>query len=397
MVEKDRIENPCFHEFPSLGGRFLFTSPHRSLLTDGCFRRVQQPLAGYQAADGFPPEIADALRQARASGIVDPMVVGAIPFDPQQPAELFIPQHTHDIDRTQLVAVAAHSHAAKGPTAATSRLIPAQPEFMAMVSEAVAAMGRGEAEKVVLSRLREIDCTETVDSNALMSQLIRQNPHNYHFHVPLSSGAVLAGASPELLISKHGSQFASCPLAGSAGRHPDPRQDQAISQQLLHSEKDRREHQLVTDAMRHTLQPISDTLSVPSTPRLASTASLWHLATDIAGTLKSPQQTALSLALLLHPTPALSGFPHQQALALIHALEPFNRGLFGGIVGWCDDQGNGEWVVTIRCATVQAERLTLFAGAGIIPASDPLSEWHETGIKLSTLLRAVGCDQEVTQ
>ncbi len=396
MVEKDRIENPCFHEFPSLGGRFLFTSPHRSLLTDGCFRRVQQPLAAFQAAEGFPPEIVDALRHARASGIVDPVVVGAIPFDPQQPAELFIPQHTHDIDRTQLVAVAGNTESANRPTAATSRLIPEQPEFMAMVSEAVAAMGRGEAEKVVLSRLREIDCTETVDSDALMSQLVRQNPHNYHFHVPLSNGAVLAGASPELLIRKHGRHFTSCPLAGSAGRHPDPRQDKAISQQLLHSEKDRREHQLVTDAMRHTLQPISDTLSVPSIPRLANTASLWHLATDIAGTLKSSQQTALSLALLLHPTPALSGFPHQQALAVIRALEPFNRGVFGGIVGWCDDQGNGEWVVTIRCATVQAQRLTLFAGAGIIPASDPLSEWHETGIKLNTLLRAVGCDQEIT-
>ena len=397
MVEKDRIENPCFHEFPSLGGRFLFTSPHRSLLTDGCFRRLPQPLAGYQASDGFPPEIADALHQARASGIGHPVVVGAIPFDPQQPAELFIPQHTRYIERTQLVAVAENSNTAKGPTAAASRLIPAQPEFMAMVSEAVAAMERGEAEKVVLSRLREIDCTETVDSDVLMSQLVRQNPHNYHFHVPLSSGAVLAGASPELLISKHGRQFSSCPLAGSAGRHPNPLQDKETGHQLLHSEKDRREHQLVTDAMRQTLQPISDSLSVPSTPRLASTASLWHLATDIEGTLKSPQQTALSLALLLHPTPALSGFPHQQALALIHSLEPFNRGMFGGIVGWCDDQGNGEWVVTIRCATVQAQRLTLFAGAGIIPASDPLSEWHETGIKLSTMLRAVGCNQEITQ
>jgi anthranilate/para-aminobenzoate synthase component I len=69
--------------------------------------------------------------------------------------------------------------------------------------------------------------------------------------------------------------------------------------------------------------------------------------------LKAPRaggENALTLACLLHPTPALSGFPHQAAKQLIAELEPFDRELFGGIVGWCDDEGNGEWVVTIRCA-----------------------------------------------
>ena len=58
-------------------------------------------------------------------------------------------------------------------------------------------------------------------------------------------------------------------------------------------------------------------------------------------------ENALSLACLLHPTPALCGMPTAEAHALIGKLEPFDRGLFGGIVGWCDDEGNGEWVVTI--------------------------------------------------
>ncbi len=76
--------------------------------------------------------------------------------------------------------------------------------------------------------------------------------------------------------------------------------------------------------------------------------TLWHLATPIAGTALA-EENAMSLACLLHPTPALSGFPHQAAKRLIAELEPFDRQLFGGIVGWCDDEGNGEWVVTIRC------------------------------------------------
>jgi isochorismate synthase len=75
---------------------------------------------------------------------------------------------------------------------------------------------------------------------------------------------------------------------------------------------------------------------------------------------------------------------------LIAQLEPFDRGLFGGIVGWCDAEGNGEWVVTIRCGTVKTNHVTLFAGAGIVPDSSPESEWAETGTKLSTMMLAFG-------
>ncbi|VAS12831.1 isochorismate synthase [Klebsiella pneumoniae] len=109
-----------------------------------------------------------------------------------------------------------------------------------------------------------------------------------------------------------------------------------------------------------------------------------HLGTALA------EENAMSLACLLHPTPALSGFPHQAAKRLIAELEPFDRQLFGGIVGWCDDEGNGEWVVTIRCARLQQRTLRLFAGAGIVPASSPLGEWRETDVKLTTMLNVFG-------
>lgn len=101
-------------------------------------------------------------------------------------------------------------------------------------------------------------------------------------------------------------------------------------------------------------------------------------------------ENALTLACLLHPTPALSGFPHQAAKALIAELEPFDRELFGGIVGWCDSEGNGEWVVTICRARLHNNTVRLFAGAGIVPASSPVGEWRETGVKLSTMLNVFG-------
>lgn len=170
-------------------------------------------------------------------------------------------------------------------------------------------MARGELDKVVLSRLLTTRCQQPPDLQLLMSQIVQQNPDNYHFHVPLSSGAALLGASPELLLRKAGTDFWSCPLAGSARRYPEAAADQQSGQTLMNSEKDRHEHRLVTDAMRNTLQPVSETLSVPSVPELVTTGTLWHLATRIHGTVSHRQQNALELAALLHPTPALSGFP----------------------------------------------------------------------------------------
>lgn len=90
------------------------------------------------------------------------------------------------------------------------------------------------------------------------------------------------------------------------------------------------------------------------------------------------------------PDACIKRLPHQAAKQLIAELEPFDRELFGGIVGWCDSEGNGEWVVTIRCARIHDKTVRLFAGAGIVPASSPVGEWRETGVKLSTMLNVFG-------
>ena len=261
---------------------------------------------------------------------------------------------------------------------------------MKMVSDAVAAMNRGELDKVVLSRLLKLTTDNSIDSTTLMSRIMAQNPDNYHFHVPLENNEVLLGASPELLLRKLKSQFSSRPLAGSAKRQADSNEDHRVGQTLLASEKDRHEHQLVVDAMAKVLAPVAEQLQVPQIPELVTTSQLWHLATTVQGVTPNAEENSLALAGLLHPTPALSGYPHQLACRLIQQLEPFPRELFGGMVGWCDDEGNGEWVVTIRCAQLSPQQVTLFAGAGIVPASDPLSEWQETGTKLSTMLKAFG-------
>ena len=369
---------------------FFFMSPYRSFTTSGCFRRLTQPAEGADApGSALQQALAQAFADAKAAGIAKPVAVGAIPFDTSRPSALFIPQSTRPFSRTQKQRGAPYAAALPPMTVTARREIPEQPAFMSMVAEGAAATATPRVDKIVLSRLLELDTDVSVDTGALLERLIAQNPASFNFHVPLPDGGALLGASPELLLRKEGRHFSSLPLAGSARRQPDDVLDREAGNRLLASEKDRLEHDLVTQAMRKVLAPRSDSLAMPDSPQLVTTPTLWHLATPIEGQAKA-DENALTLACLLHPTPALSGFPNDVAKQLIGQLEPFDRELFGGIVGWCDDEGNGEWVVTIRCARVRENRIRLFAGAGIVPASSPLGEWRETGVKLSTMLNAFG-------
>ena len=369
---------------------FFFMSPFRSFTTSGCFTRFTCPAEGGDSPDSaFQQGLASAFAAAKAAGIDNPVMVGAIPFDTRQPSALFIPERCETFSRTAKQKSSRYS-ASREPMAVTARQeIPEHPVFLDMVAKAAALTATPQVDKVVLSRLIDITAEQTLDSGALLERLVAQNPASFNFHVPLPDGGALLGASPELLLRKEGNHYSSLPLAGSARRQPDDVLDREAGNRLLASEKDRHEHELVTQSMKQTLAPRSLQLTLPQTPQLVNTPTLWHLATPIEGEAKA-EENALSLACLLHPTPALSGFPHQVAKQVIAELEPFERDLFGGIVGWCDSEGNGEWVVTIRCARVKDNGVRLFAGAGIVPASSPESEWRETGVKLSTMLNVFG-------
>lgn len=371
---------------------FFFMSPYRSFSTQGCFTRLDCPAEdGANVQGNLQTQLRDAFERAREQGIEKPIVVGAIPFNTTQPSALFIPESWQAFSRPQRQQEARQNKAATQPGIIARKAIPEQDKFMDMVAHAAAATSQPDIDKVVLSRLIDIETDAPIDIDALLNQLIVQNPASFNFHVPLPDGGSLLGASPELLLRKNGETFSSLPLAGSARRDKeDVLRDKAIGEALMNSAKDRHEHGLVTSAMQNILQPRSRYLALPDKPELITTPTLWHLATPIDGKAKDPQDNALSLACLLHPTPALSGFPHDVAQRLIARLEPFDRDLFGGVVGWCDAEGNGEWVVTIRCARVANQQVRLFAGAGIVPASSPESEWHETGVKLSTMLNVFG-------
>lgn len=363
------------------GTPLFFASPRHTLL-------ASDSIAVPPGITPLTSRVSRSLKSAADAGAPAPAVVGAIPFDVSQPAALGI---TSTLRRAGPLLPATALRRGRMPCA--QREVPAGSDYAAAVAEAVRRIRRGEIDKVVLARTLELVSERPIELPSLLAGLAARNPLGYNFSVALGGGRTLLGASPELLVRREGGVLLANPLAGSIPRAPhDPAEDQRRALALLSSRKDLEEHRVVVDAVAQALRPLCPQLQVPARPSLVHTPTMWHLSTEVTGRTEAD---ALTLALALHPTPAVCGFPRSRAHELIGQLEPFDRGFYAGAFGWTDANGDGEWVVSIRCAELSEQRkLRLFAGAGIVGESDPQSELAETRAKLGTMLDALGLSHE---
>lgn len=368
---------------------FLFTSGQGTISAYDLGQPITTPACEWPLLER---QIARALAAAEAAGQANPLLIGAFAFDPADASCLYVPGRYERGERAP-----AAERAAEANQVISVQSTPAAAEFKTSVSSALDAFAQGHLAKVVLSRKLILTLHKPADPEQVLARLMSQNPHAFHFSLPLGQDRRLLGASPELLLRVSGGEVFTHPLAGSAKRGGEPAQDRQVARDLLASRKDQHEHRLVIDEIRRVLTPHCRELAIPANPTLMSTDTLWHLGTPIAGQLHPGQASVLSLACQLHPTPALCGYPTELARQFIREQEPFRRALFSGIVGWCDSQGNGEWAVVIRCGVLDGHQVELFAGAGIVAGSDPAMEWAETGTKLGTMLKALGLSPEVAQ
>ncbi|MBW0269756.1 hypothetical protein ATM97_01115 [Nocardia sp. MH4] len=364
--------------------RFLLARP------DGVLRA-----AGVRASYPDPRQAVDALRRwtSPGSGAGPRLIVGALPFDPGEPAALWQPE-------TALHTAGPWRPAAlpELPAVRVVAELPSAAEHVARVTKLIEQLGDPgtELRKVVAARTLLIEADAPLEPEVVAGQLLTRHPNANVYAVDLTAagrpGETLLGATPEVLVARHGTRVSLHPLAGTLPRLADPRADAAQARELLSSTKNHDEHGYVIEWIRQQLTPVCRELHIPDAPELLSTEQVWHLATPIHGVLRDPATTALDLALLLHPTPAVNGTPFAAALAAITADEP-RRGFYGGAVGWCADDGDGEWVVAIRGAELAADGRTLraSAGGGIVAASDPAAELAETTAKFRTLLGALRC------
>jgi isochorismate synthase len=362
-------------------GDFFFANERHTILGQGVFAALTEP---------DPLRLAESVAEALSDSVV-PMAVGALPFSTgsgtRTPGHMVIPWVLH---RAGPILESLPREVLRRPTAV--RPVPSPERHLVAVAEAVAALRDRRMRKVVLARALDLDFTDAVRPEQIVRNLAQDNPRDYTFAAALPNARTIVGATPELLISRVGTQVIAHPHAGSMPRSADLIVDRANGQALLASEKDHIEHAAVTEALVESLRPFCRALTVPSEPELVSTAAVWHLRTTITGELIDRDITALTLAAALHPTPAICGTPTDAARSLVGELEPFDRAYYAGTVGWVDADGDGEWVVAIRCAEVADTSMRLYAGGGIVPASDPRAELDETSAKFQILLRAMGLD-----
>ncbi len=266
--------------------------------------------------------------------------------------------------------------------------IPSAEGYAGAVRTAVDRIANSDLRKVVLARSNEVDAGRLLDPRRLAHRLRAVDPDAFTFAMPVDAG-VLVGASPELLVSRFGREVRSNPLAGSAPRSGDPTQDRAFADELADSAKDREEHRIVVDDVARVLGSFCAELAWDPEPVLLETPNVWHLSTRFRGVLAEPVPSVLEMVAALHPTPAVAGAPRADALATIAELEPFDRGCYAGPVGWVDADGDGEWAIALRCAVLDRDRATLYAGAGIVAGSRPDAEVDETARKFRAFLDAL--------
>mgnify|MGYP000880789313 FL=1 len=347
----------------------------------GVENEFHQPIAFSELAD----KANQMLQAAKKSDSDNPVLFGVVPFNQENPTKFVIPEQLFVSSSTR----ALRSNALP---ATDARVIssPSGNHYKQGVCDLLDMFANTELSKVVLSRAIEVATDTDIEQQALLRNLLSINSKGYTFAANISDDQKLMGASPELLVAKKGSQLTSNPLAGSRPRSESDEQNKNSVNSLLNTNKDLYEHGLVVEEVERVMNQYCHNLYTPMVPSVIETKTMLHLSTVLEGQVNDPNTNVLQVAADLHPTPAVCGYPRQDAYEAIRKLEQFDRGYFTGMVGWCDSRGNGEWVVTIRCAEVQKRKMKVFAGAGIVDESHPQSELDETGAKMNTILTAAG-------
>ena len=272
-------------------------------------------------------------------------------------------------------------------------------DFLAAVEKAKHHVRLGDVFQVVISQ--RFDQAVTADAVDIYSALRAINPSPYMYLTRWEDKGgefSIVGSSPEALIKVSGDRVVTHPIAGSRPRGKDTASDIQLAEDLLADAKERSEHLMLVDLARNDLLKVCDpsSLQVSEFMEIHRFSHIMHLVSTVEGSLRS--DTSLVRALLAtFPAGTLSGAPKPRALEIIHDLEPSARGLFGGVVGYFDFQGNADLAIAIRTALIRDGVARIQAGAGIVLDSNPESEYQETLAKAAVVLRAVASANEMAK
>jgi anthranilate synthase component 1 len=257
----------------------------------------------------------------------------------------------------------------------------------------------GDIYQGVISRTREL--TGEIDSLGLYAALRDVNPSPYMYHLR-HDDLTIVGASPETLVSVRGREVVSNPIAGTCPRGASPVEDRRLAGEMLADEKERAEHTMLVDLARNDLRRVceSGSVRVQEFMSVLKYSHVQHIESTVTGRL-TPGEDAFDATRATFPAGTLSGAPKIRAMEIIDDLERTPRGPYGGGVGYFAWDGDADFAIVIRSATVEEgpvddasvadgeDLITVRAGAGLVADSDPASEYEETESKMDGVLVAL--------
>jgi anthranilate synthase component 1 len=264
-------------------------------------------------------------------------------------------------------------------------------EFLSTVEIAKEHVRAGDVFQVVLSQRIDMEVQARPIDVYRVLRALNPSPYMYLLNYSDSNGEyAVVGSSPEALVKVSGTKVVMHPIAGSRPRGASQTEDEHFADSLLADQKERAEHLMLVDLARNDLLKVCEPASVTVTQfmKIERFSHIMHLVSTVEGDLASGN-SPVDVFRATFPAGTLSGAPKPRALEIINALEAANRGIFGGVVGYLDFEGNADLAIAIRTAFIRDGVARVQAGAGIVLDSVPESEYQETLAKMSAVLAAI--------
>jgi len=265
-------------------------------------------------------------------------------------------------------------------------------DYMAGVRRAQDYIAAGDVYQLVLSS--RFSGQHQLDPFQVYRALRLINPSPYMYYCTLG-GVTVVGSSPEALVRLKGGTAELRPIAGTLPRMADPESDLANERRLLADPKENAEHVMLVDLARNDLGRVAHPGTVRVHPYrvIERYSHVMHIVSGVQGMLAA-HRDAFDLFAAAFPAGTLVGAPKVRAMQIIEELEPVERGLYGGTIGYFGAQGDMDQAITIRTLVFEGDRYSYQAGAGIVADSNPEAEFNEVFAKSAALRSALQLAQE---
>ena len=261
-------------------------------------------------------------------------------------------------------------------------------EFCASVDRVKEYILAGDAFQVVLSQ-RFAEPAAGARPLDVYRALRVINPSPYMFHLEFPEARV-TGASPETLVRLSDGRVELRPIAGTRRRGATAAEDDRLAAELLADPKECAEHLMLIDLGRNDVGRVAAVGSVHVAEQMVieKYSHVMHMTSHVVGALAAGK-TWLDVLRAAFPAGTLSGAPKIRAMEIIDELEPHQRGIYGGAVGYVSYTGNLDLAIAIRTLVACGDTIYVQAGAGLVADSVAETEYQETVDKARAVLRAV--------